>query len=86
MVKWRPTCQALKGWPIASVTVWMYSMVALYWISNPGKPWEVFVENRVIAEITAEMGINWKYCPMGRKLADMGSKGASIDKMDKGNW
>lgn len=30
-------CQALKEWPIRSVTIWMDSMVALYWISHPGK-------------------------------------------------
>ena len=39
--------KALKRWPIVSTTVWMDSMVALYWIRNPGKPWKVFVSNRV---------------------------------------
>jgi hypothetical protein len=50
---------ALQLWPIASVTVWMDSMVALYWICNPGKSWKVFVSDRVrkIAEITHETGI-----------------------------
>ena len=33
-------CQALNGWPIRSVTVWMDSMVALYWISKPRKVME----------------------------------------------
>jgi hypothetical protein len=37
---------ALKLRPIASVTVWMDSMVVLYWICNPGKSWKVFVSNR----------------------------------------
>ena len=36
---------ALKRWPIVTTTVWMDSMVALYWIRNPGKPWKVFVGN-----------------------------------------
>ena len=49
----------LKQWPITSVNVWMDSMMAQYWMCNPGKPWIVFVSNQVrkIAEITREMGI-----------------------------
>ena len=49
---------ALKRWPIISTTVWMHSMVDLYWIRNPGKPWKVFVSNRVkkMAEITGRQG------------------------------
>ena len=68
-------CQALHHWPIQSITVWMDSMVALYWICNPGKQWKVFVANRVnkIAEITAQTGIQWKYCPTEKNLADLGS-------------
>ena len=79
---------ALERWPIRSCTVWMDSMVALYWISNPGKSWKVFVANRVrkIAESTANMEIEWKYCPTERNLADLGSRGASLAKMEKGNW
>ena len=40
--------------PICSINVWMDSLVALYWITSPGKSWKVFVSNRVrkIAEIT----------------------------------
>ena len=78
---------ALKLWPIASVTVWMDSMVALYWICNPGKSWKVFVSNRVrkIAEITHETGIIWTHCPTDKNLADLGSRGVSLDKMEKGN-
>ena len=37
---------ALKGLPITSVNIWMDSMVALFWITNPGKSWKVFVANR----------------------------------------
>ena len=50
----RNLCKALQGLPIQSVTVWMDSMVALYWITNPGKTWKNFVSNRVrkILEIT----------------------------------
>ena len=40
-------CKALEKMPINSVICWMDSMVALFWISNPGKTWKVFVTNRV---------------------------------------
>ena len=43
----RNICHALKRWPVETVMVWMDSMVALYWILNPGKSWKVFVANRV---------------------------------------
>ena len=79
---------ALRRWPIASATVWMDSMVALFWIHSPEKPWKVFVSNRTrkIAEITKETGVNWKYCPTDKNLADLGSRGATINKMEKGEW
>ena len=79
---------ALRRWPIASVTVWMDSLVALFWIASPERSWKVFVSNRTrkIAEITEEVGIGWKYCPSEENLADLGSRGASIDKMEKDGW
>ena len=63
-------------------------MVALYWILNPGKSWKVFVENRVpkMAQITEEVGIEWKYCPTERNLADLGSRGAPLNKMGENEW
>ncbi len=86
MVKnlWR----ALHYLPIASTTVWMDSMVVLYWITNPGKQWKVFVANRVqkIAEITNEIGITWKYCPTSKNLADMGSRGIRLGKWENSEW
>ncbi len=66
----------------------MDSLVALFWISTPERPWKVFVSNRTrkIAEITEEVSITWKYCPSEENLADLGSRGASIDKLEKGSW
>ncbi|KAL9958494.1 hypothetical protein ACROYT_G035514 [Oculina patagonica] len=59
-------------------------------ITNPGKGWKVFVANRVkkIAETTGPINITWKYCPseMNLHVADLGSRGATIVKMEKGNW
>ena len=79
---------ALGRWPITSVNVWMDSMVALFWICNPGRAWKTFVSNRVrkIAGITQETGIQWRYCPTNKNLADLGSRGASLEKMQKGQW
>ena len=63
-------------------------MVALDWISNPGKSWKVFVANRVkkIAQVSGEVGIRWKYCPSEINLADLGSRGASLSKMESSEW
>ncbi len=81
-------CQVLRRLPILSVTIWMDSMIALYWITNPERPWKVFVANRVqkIAEATKDIKVDWRYCPTGQNHADMGSRGASIDKMIKEGW
>ena len=79
---------ALQRWPISSTTIWMDSMVALYWLTNPAKAWKVFVAKgvRKIAEATSEIGITWKYVPTDMNLADLGSRGATIAKMERGNW
>ena len=79
---------ALKRWPIVTTAVWMDSMVALYWISNPGKPWKVFLANSVkkMAEIVSETGIVWMYCPTEKNLADLGSRRAGIHKMETDGW
>ena len=84
----RNVCKALGKLPISSVTIWMDSMVALFWISNPSKPWKTFVANRVkkIVEIKQEINIKWKFCPSAENLADLGSRGANIDKMVNGKW
>ena len=50
--------------------------------------WKVFVTNcvRKIAKITEELNISWNYCPTDKNIADLGSRGVSLDKMEKGNW
>ena len=66
----------------------MDSLVALYWITNPGKQWKVFVSNsvRTIAEISSEVEITWNYCPTDKNLADLGSRGASVGKLEASEW
>jgi hypothetical protein len=48
----------------------------------------VFVANRVtkIALITTEIGIQWKYCPTKENTADLDSRGATINRMERGGW
>ena len=41
---------------------------------------------RKIVEITQETGIVWRHCPTDKNLADLESRGASIDKMQTGQW
>ena len=79
---------ALQRWPIKTINIWMDGMVALYWITNPGRGWKVFVSNRVkkIAETACPVNITWRYCPSELRLADVGSRGATIVEMERGNW
>ena len=39
-----------------------------------------------MAEIVGETRIVWKYCPTEKNLADLGSRGAGIHKMERGGW
>ena len=66
----------------------MDSTVALYWLMNPGNNWKVFVSNRVqkIATVTKKFNIFWKYCSTDKNISGLGSRGASVDKMEKGDW
>ena len=41
---------------------------------------------RKIAETTEEIEVKWKYCPTEKNLADLGSRGASIDRTQKKGW
>lgn len=72
---------ALHRWPIKSTTTWIDRIVALYWITNPGEGWKVFVANRVkkIAETNTAITITWKCCSSDLNLAD-------LVKMERGNW
>ena len=81
-------CKALKQLPIASTTIWMYSTVALFWILNPARSWKTFVANRVRkrASITSKLDIKWKYCLSKENVADLGSRGASNDRMESNGW
>ena len=81
-------CKALEKMPIKSVICWMDSMVALFWISNPGKSWKAFVANRVkkVVQIQREINIQWKFCPSSENVSDLGSRGVSIDKMLNEKW
>ena len=79
---------ALRGWSVKCIIVWMDRMMALYWIVNPGKSWRVFVSNRVrrIAQITNEVKLQSRHCPTERNLADLGSRGAFLSMMEENRW
>ena len=38
---------------------------------------------RKIATVTEKLNISWKYCPTDKNIADLGSRGASVDKLEK---
>ena len=79
---------ALHRLPIKSMVIWVDSMVVLYWLTNPAKQWKAFVANRVkkIIETTSNLPNTWKYCPSSKNLADLGSRGANLAKLEQGNW
>ena len=79
---------ALHRLPIKSMVIWVDSMVVLYWLINPAKQWKAFVANRVkkIVETTSNLPIAWKYCLSSKNLADLGSRGANLAKLEQGNW
>ena len=56
-----------------------------HWLMNPGNNWKVFVANPVwkVATVTEKLNISWTYCPTDKNIADLGSRGASVDKMEK---
>ena len=67
------TKQALDGYPVRSVTGWLDSSVALYWIKGRGS-YKQFVSNRV-KKINAKEYINWRHVKTDENPADLGSRG-----------
>ena len=51
---------ALQRWPIKTINIWMEGMVALYWITNPGRGWKVSNRVKKIAEAAGPVNITWK--------------------------
>ena len=43
----RNLTRALKRLPIRLVVILMNSLISLYWIYNPGKPWKTIVSNKM---------------------------------------
>ena len=62
--------------------------MSMYWITNPGKAWKTFESNRVQnrSQITEEKTVKWIHCASEKNVADLGSRGASIQKLEKGSW
>ena len=80
--------KALEGWPIRENNCWTDSMVALCWINNPFKNWKSFVSNRVrkIFDVSDGLNLHWRHVPTEMNSVDYGSRGASIQKLEKVEW
>ena len=50
--------------------------------------WFRWTRQLKIAEVTNDIGVqvSWNYCPSEKNLADLGSRGASIEKLYNGEW
>ena len=80
--------KALDGWSIRENICWTDSMVTLCWINNPFKNWKSFISNRVrkIFDISDGLNLTWRHVPTEMNSADHGSRGASIQKLEKIEW
>ena len=43
-------------------------------------------QSKKIAKIANEVKLEWKYCPSKDNIADPGSRGANLEKMEKAKW
>ena len=73
----------LGGYPVRSVTGWLDSTVALYWIKGHGA-YKQFVSNR-IKKINAKEYINWRHVRTDENPADLGSRGCTTAKLPE-SW
>ena len=80
--------KALERWLVRENNCWTDSMVALCWVKNPFKNWKTFVSNRVhkIFDISGSINLNWRHVPTEMNSADHGSRGPSIQKLEKIEW
>ena len=69
---------ALLRQSIKTIVIWLDSMVV---------PYKVFVSNRIkkIIEITSDLAIIWKHCPSSKNPANLGSRGAPVERLKYGN-
>ena len=69
--------EALEGFKVISVTGWLDSSVALYWLSGQGQ-YRQFEENRV--RKIQEKQITWRHVPSAENPADLGSRGGPVTR------
>ena len=79
---------ALDGWLVHGNNCWTDSIVTLCWVKNLFRNWKTFVSNRVhkIFDISGSINLNWRHVPTEINSADHGSRGASIQKLEKIEW
>ena len=70
--------------PIRKFYGWIYGSVALHWTRGTGT-YKQFVTNRV-NKIREKDFINWRHVQIDCNLADIGSRGCSVDKIPAEWW
>ena len=68
--------EALVGFPVSSLTGWLDSSVALYWINGAGD-YKQFVGNRV-RKIREHDDVEWRHVPTRDNPADLASRGGPV--------
>ena len=77
--------QALKI-PVVRTIMWTDSMTVLYWLHNDSRRLQIFVYNKV-AKILGETQLqDWRYVPSKLNTADLPSRGATPQEMERGGW
>ena len=69
---------ALTGYPVKSLNVWLDSTVALHWIRGASE-YKQFDGNRV-RKIKEEESVMWRHVPTQENPADLGSRGGPVNK------
>ena len=73
---------------ISKFFLWSDSKVALSWISSDKELKDVYVANRVaeIQTLVISLGITFNYVPTNDNLADLVSRGYTVNKLKSSNW
>ncbi|XP_057371827.1 uncharacterized protein LOC130692777, partial [Daphnia carinata] len=65
---------------------WSDSRITLAWIKGDPQRWKPFVRNRIITINQLTKNSNWAHCPGQDNPADLASRGATIDVLNKDFW
>ena len=65
------------------VFFWSDSMIAIHWIRQVNRKWKVFVSNRISQIRKLSSFKDWRYCSSGDNVADIATRGISMEKLLK---